>query len=96
VESFNGKLRDECLNGEIFETLLEAQVLIECWRHEYNTFRPHSSLGYRPPAPATRMIDPNPRRIASDLCSTPGARHGEAIAFAEVCALHHQGEHRAA
>jgi putative transposase len=64
VESFNGKLRDECLNGEIFETLLEAQVLIERWRHEYNTFRPHSSLGYRPPAPEARMLTPNLRKIA--------------------------------
>jgi transposase InsO family protein len=53
VESFNGKLRDELLNGEIFYTLREAQVLIERWRREYNTFRPHSSLGYRPPAPET-------------------------------------------
>jgi len=50
-ESFNGKLRDELLNGEIFTTLLEAQVLIERWRKEYNEFRPHSALGYRPPAP---------------------------------------------
>ena len=50
-ESFNGKLRDELLNGEIFYTLKEAQVLIEQWRRHYNTFRPHSSLGYRPPAP---------------------------------------------
>ena len=50
-ESFNGKLRDELLNGEIFYTLKEAQVLIEGWRREYNTIRPHSSLGYRPPAP---------------------------------------------
>ena len=50
-ESFNGKLRDELLNGEIFTTLLEAQVLIENWRKEYNHIRPHSSLGYRPPAP---------------------------------------------
>ena len=50
-ESFNGKLRDELLNGEIFTTLLEAQVLIENWRKEYNQLRPHSSLGYRPPAP---------------------------------------------
>ena len=48
-ESFNGKLRDELLNGEIFTTLLEAQVLIENWRKEYNEFRPHSALGYRPP-----------------------------------------------
>ncbi len=52
-ESFNGKLRDELLNGEIFYTLKEAQVLIEAWRREYNTIRPHSSLGYRPPAPET-------------------------------------------
>lgn len=52
-ESFNGKLRDELLNGELFYTLREAQVLIEQWRVFYNTKRPHSSLGYRPPAPET-------------------------------------------
>ncbi len=51
VESFNGKLRDEFLNREIFTTLTEAKVLIEQWRQEYNQIRPHSSLGYRPPAP---------------------------------------------
>jgi putative transposase len=51
-ESFNGKLRDECLNGEIFYSLKEAQVVIEKWRVVYNTLRPHSALGYRPPAPA--------------------------------------------
>ena len=51
VESFNGKLRDELLNREIFTTLTEAKVLIEQWRQEYNHIRPHSSLGYRPPAP---------------------------------------------
>lgn len=50
-ESFNGKFRDELLNGEIFYTLKEAQVLVERWRLEYNTFRPHSSLNNRPPAP---------------------------------------------
>jgi putative transposase len=50
-ESFNGKFRDELLDREIFYTLREAQVLIERWRMEYNTFRPHSSLNYRPPAP---------------------------------------------
>ncbi len=48
--SFNGKLRDELLNGELFYTLREAQVLIEQWRIHYNTIRPHSALGYRPPA----------------------------------------------
>ena len=51
IESFNGKLRDELLNGEIFYTLREAQVLMERWRVHYNTIRPHSALGYRPPAP---------------------------------------------
>lgn len=50
-ESFNGKLRDECLNGEIFYSLKEAQIVIETWRTEYNTVRPHSALRYRPPAP---------------------------------------------
>ena len=52
-ESFNGSLRDELLNGEIFYSLAEAKVLIEAWRGHYNTVRPHSSLGYRPPAPET-------------------------------------------
>ena len=52
-ESFNGKFRDELLNCEIFDTLFEAKVLIEEWRKEYNTFRPHSALGYLPPAPET-------------------------------------------
>ena len=51
IESFNGKLRDELLNREIFTTLTEANVLIEQWRIKYNHIRPHSSLGYRPPAP---------------------------------------------
>ncbi len=51
IESFNGKMRDELLNGELFDTMFEAKILIEKWRHEYNTIRPHSSLGYRPPAP---------------------------------------------
>ena len=50
-ESFNGKLRDELLNGEILYTLNEAKIVIETWRRHYNTVRPHSSLGYRPPAP---------------------------------------------
>ena len=60
-ESFNGKLRDELLNTEIFYTLKEAEVLIERWRHHYNTIRPHSSLAYRPPAPRAwiqRKADP--------------------------------------
>ena len=53
IESFNGKLRDELLNREIFTTLAEARILIEGWRKEYNQVRPHSALNYRPPAPET-------------------------------------------
>ena len=51
VESFNARLRDELLDGEIFYSLREAQVIIESWRRHYNTVRPHGSIGYRPPAP---------------------------------------------
>ncbi len=58
VESFNGKLRDELLDREVFYTLTEAKILIERWRREYNTVRPHSALGYRPPAP--EAISPAP------------------------------------
>ena len=53
-ESLNGKLRDELLDGKIFYSLKEAQVLTEKWRCNYNQIRPHSSLNYRPPAPVTR------------------------------------------
>lgn len=55
IESFNGKFRDELLDQEVFTTLLEAHVLIEAWRREYNQVRPHSSLHYRPPAPEAIM-----------------------------------------
>jgi putative transposase len=57
IESFNGKLRDELLNREIFTTLIEAKVLIAQWRKEYNQVRPHSSLGYKPPAPEAKMLE---------------------------------------
>lgn len=53
LESFNSKLRDELLNGEIFYSLNEAKVIIEGWRCHCNTMRPHSSLAYRPPSPET-------------------------------------------
>jgi len=56
IESFNGKLRDELLSREIFTTLFEAQVLIENWRKDYNQIRPHSALGYRPPAPEAILL----------------------------------------
>jgi IS30 family transposase len=65
-ESLNGKLRDELLNGEIFYTLQEAKVLIERWRQHYNTIRPHSSLGYRPPAPVTIL----PKMVRSNYPET--------------------------
>ena len=58
IESFNGKMRDELLNGELFYSLTEAQVLIEDWRRHYNTRRPHSSLAYRPPAPEVILVSP--------------------------------------
>jgi transposase InsO family protein len=63
IESFNGKFRDEFLNRELLDTLLEAQVLTARWRWEYNTFRPHSALNYRPPAPEAfepLPVDPAP------------------------------------
>ena len=59
VESFNGKLRDELLEGEIFYTLREAKIMIEKWRRHYNEVRPHSSLGYKRPAPETIITGPN-------------------------------------
>ena len=57
IESFNGKMRDELLDREIFTTLKEAKVLIEQWRQDYNQVRPHSSLGYRPPAPEAILTE---------------------------------------
>jgi transposase InsO family protein len=62
-ESFNGRMRDELLNGEIFYTLKEAQVIIEHWRNHYNTGRPHSALGYRPPAPEVIMPNDGKREM---------------------------------
>ena len=56
IESFNGKMRDELLNGEIFYTLKEARIIIEMWRKEYNTIRPHSALGYQPPVPEAILV----------------------------------------
>ena len=64
VESFNGKLRDELLNRELFDTLWEVQVLTEQWRHEYNHQRPHSALGYRPPAPEAILTSSAPSAIS--------------------------------
>ena len=59
-ESFNGKLREECLNGEIFYSLQEARIVIEQWRQQYNRVRPHAAVGYRPPAPGAYTPPWNP------------------------------------
>lgn len=80
VESFNGKLRDELLDREIFCTLLEAKVLIERWRRHYNQLRPHSALGYRPPAPtalafpaaSTKALGAPPQNPPGALPLDPG------------------------
>jgi transposase InsO family protein len=73
-ESFNGKLRDELLERELFYTLKEAKVLIERWRVHYNTKRPHSSLGYRPPAPETMAAEP-----CSATLRTPQQHHSPIV-----------------
>ena len=69
IESFNARLRDELLDGEIFYSLKEAQIVIESWRRHYNTVRPHQSLGYRPPAPEV---------FVPALAAWPSARLGSA------------------
>jgi putative transposase len=69
VESFNARLRDELLEGEIFYSLKEAQIVIESWRRHYNAVRPHQSLGYRPPAPEV---------FVPALTAWPSARLGSA------------------
>ena len=72
-ESFNSKLRDELLNGEIFYTLKEAKIIIEGWRRHYNTIRPHSSLRYYPPAPEVLQwpaTQPQPASPATPALAT--------------------------
>lgn len=74
-ESFNSKLRDELLNGEIFYSLAEARVVIEGWRQHYNTVRPHSSLGYKPPAPNAKIWPPTKAQpdmpVTTDVADKP-------------------------
>ena len=70
VESFHGKFRDELLSRELFDTLREAQILIDGWRKEYNTIRPHSALGYRPPAPEAMTM------VGSSLAAVAYKPHG--------------------
>jgi putative transposase len=78
-ESFNGKLRDECLNMEWFDTLKEAQVVIEAWRDEYNSFRPHSALNYQTPDAFAQMTK---AQSAPSMGETPPiSRQGALSAF---------------
>ena len=73
-ESFNSKLRDELLNGELFYSLAEARIIIEGWRKHYNTRRPHSSLGYRPPAPTAVVWPAAQTKPASPATSNVAAK----------------------
>jgi putative transposase len=73
IESFNARLRDELLNGEIFYSLAEARTIIESWRRFYNTQRPHGSLGYKPPAPEVFIPANNARSASPPRPSTPPA-----------------------
>lgn len=72
-ESFNSKLRDELLNGEIFYTLAEAKIIVESWRRHFNTVRPHGSLGYEPPAPEVFIPAMTARAAAHTRPATPPA-----------------------
>ena len=74
IESFNARLRDELLDGEIFYSLKEAQIVIEGWRCHYNTIRPHSSLGYQPPAPEVELWPAAPPRQAPPAIPTIAPR----------------------
>ena len=73
IESFNARLRDELLNGEIFYSLNEAQIVIESWRRHYNTLRPHGSLGYKPPAPEVFVPALAARAASQSRPATPPA-----------------------
>lgn len=86
-ESFNGKLRDELLNCEIFYSLREAQLLTERWRVHFNTIRPHSSLGYKPPTPETIL----PRLPALPYGTLRSSQEGDHNARSNLGVLHFLG-----
>ena len=91
-ERFNGKLRDECLNGEIFYSLKEAQVVIAKWRVLYNTLRPHSALGYRPPAPAAMAPQMAALRSPTAPCDPPFASlPDEVVSTVAICSQRQTG-----
>ena len=90
VESFNGKLRDECLNVSWFRNLWQARARIEAWRREYNTQRPHSSLGYRTPESFRDACAPSPRnlevpQILAPVKAKPYRAPAAALTAAPVC-----------
>ena len=71
IESFNARLRDELLDGEIFYTLAEAKIIVESWRRHFNTVRPHGSLGYKSPAPEVFIPAMTVRAAAQTRPATP-------------------------
>ena len=73
VESFNGRLRDQCLNEHVFASLAEARALIEAWRIDYNTIRPHRRLGRLPPVLYAARFDPSARQRPGGLADAAGA-----------------------
>jgi putative transposase len=72
IESFNARLRDELLDGEVFYSLREAEIVIESWRRHDNTVRPHGSLGYKPPAPEV-LLPPSARPATPPRTASPAA-----------------------
>jgi Integrase core domain len=80
IESFNGRLRDECLNTEVFSTLAEAREKLECWRRDYNQTRPHSALADRAPEEFTRTFGPGPFALPSVNKAAPSVCQGSADA----------------
>ena len=81
VESFNARLRDELLDGEIFYTLAEAKIVIESWRRHFKTLRPHGSLGYKPPAPEVFVPAMTARAAAQSRPATSPALASRPTAY---------------
>jgi len=91
IESFNARLRDELLNGEMFTTLREAEVLIEAWRRHYNAVRPHSSLGYRAASTGSHLAA-SPRSALSSAPVSPRAGQGGRSLTYELVSLQGGGQ----
>ncbi|ODA93783.1 hypothetical protein BFX40_13520 [Mesorhizobium sp. SEMIA 3007] len=82
MESFNARLRDELLDGEIFYALPEAKIIIESWHRHYNTVRPHGSIGFKPPAPEVFIpATPRPILLTFTLGHSVGADQQAALRF---------------